>query len=89
MFESATDDFDENVGGGFVHVARSKVGGWPHWQQSPEWPVCAEGRRMMFVMQLDFELGEETPWAAGGYAYLFACGTDCRRREADVVLQTT
>jgi hypothetical protein len=40
-------------------------------------------------MQLDYELGEEGPWASGGYAYLFVCGPECSHREADLVVQTT
>jgi hypothetical protein len=83
------DDFDENAGPGLIHVARSKLGGWPHWQQSPDWPTCREGRRMTFVMQLDYGLAEQSPWAGGGYAYLFVCGRECNHREADLVLQTT
>lgn len=83
------DDFDENLGLGLIHVARSKLGGWPHWQQSPEWPTCREGRRMTFVMQIDYEVGEASPWAGGGYAYLFVCGRECNHREADLVLQDT
>lgn len=89
LFSEGEDDFDEDVGRGLVHVARSKLGGWPHWQQFPEWPTCREGRRMKFVMQLDYELGEESPWAGGGYAYLFVCGRECGQREADLVVQTS
>lgn len=89
MFSVGEDDFDENVGLGLIHVARSKLGGWPHWQQSPEWPTCLDGRRMTFVMQLDWELGEASPWGGGGYAYLFVCGRECTSREADLVIQTT
>jgi uncharacterized protein YwqG len=86
---SATSDFDESIGPGCIHVFRSKVGGWPSWQQTPEYPECGEGRRMMFVAQLDCELGKSSAWALGGYAYLFACSSACSRREADLIIQTT
>ncbi len=89
LFSEGDDDFDENVGLGLIHVARSKVGGWPHWQQTPEWPTCHEDRRMTFVMQVDYDLGEASPWGGGGYAYLFVCGPQCRHREADLVVQTS
>jgi hypothetical protein len=42
---------------------------------------------MTFVMQIDYEVGEASPWAGGGYAYLFVCGRECNHREADLVLQ--
>jgi hypothetical protein len=87
LFSEGADDWDENIGLGLVHVARSKVGGWPHWQQTPEWPTCHEGRRMTFGMQIDYDLGAKSPWAGGGYAYVFLCGTECRDREADLVVQ--
>lgn len=88
LFSEGEDDLDENIGLGLVHVARSKIGGWPHWQQTPEWPTCSEGRRMRFVLQLDHELGEEAPWAGGGYAYLFACGPECVHPGGELVIQT-
>jgi hypothetical protein len=82
-------DLEEDVGLGFVHVARSKVGGWPTWQQSPTWPTCREGQRMHLVAQFDYEIGEACPWAGGGYAFVFACGPACRIRMAELVIQTT
>ena len=82
-------DLDEDIGLGLVHVARCKVGGWPTWQQTPEWPTCPDGQRMQLVAQLDHDLGAASPWAAGGYAYLFACGSGCRSRAAELVIQTT
>jgi hypothetical protein len=87
LFSGGDDDFDERIGLGLIHVARSKVGGWPHWVQAPEWPTCRDGRPMTFVMQLDYDLCQASPWAGGGYAFLFACGADCRHREASLVIQ--
>jgi hypothetical protein len=81
------EDLDENIGHGLVHVARCKLGGWPSWQQTPEWPTCHDGRRMSFVMQIDYEFGKASPWGGGGYACLFVCGTECDDRAADLVLQ--
>ena len=89
LFDGDEDDFDEHIGCGLSHVPRSKLGGWPSWQQTPQWLTCAEGRRMTFVAQIDYALGEDSPWANGGYAYLFVCGRECAHREADLVIQTT
>lgn len=86
---TAKDDFDEHVYRGLVHVRRCKVGGWPSWQQSPEWPECPKSGRMTFVAQIDWDLGRDMPWAGGGYAYLFACPASCRATRAELVIQTT
>jgi len=86
---TARNDFDETVYPGLVHVRRCKVGGWPSWQQSPAWPVCDKSGTMMFVAQLDWELGRDSSWAPGGYAYLFACPETCRTRSAELIIQTT
>jgi hypothetical protein len=85
----ATSDFDENLYAGLIHVSRSKLGGWPSWQQSPEWPDCSEGRQMLLVLQLDWDVGQQCSWASGGYAYVFTCPEGCQRREAELVVQTT
>src|ERR1041385_8293909 len=63
--ENKTGDLDENVYPGLVHVARSKVGGWPTWVQAAQWPDD-DPEAWMFVVQLDYEVGEEVPWAGGG-----------------------
>ena len=39
-YPTLEDDLDENVYPGLIHVARCKVGGWPSWVQTPEWPKC-------------------------------------------------
>ena len=85
----AKDDFDEQAYPGLAHVMRCKVGGWPSWVQNPEWPECPKSGRMMFVAQLDWDLGRETSWGGGGYAYLFACPGSCRAQSAELVIQTT
>ncbi len=64
-------DFDENVGGGLKHVRRCKVGGWPTWQQSSDWPVASDGKKTAFIGQIDWAVGEQASWCNGGYAYLF------------------
>ena len=86
---TAKSDFDENVSPGLIHVSRSKLGGWPSWVQSAEWPVCADGRPMLLAFQLDSSVGEFSAWAAGGYAYVFTCPMACDRREAQLVIQTS
>lgn len=88
-FPAKNDDFDERVWPGLVHVARSKLGGWPSWVQWAEWPDCMHGRRMVFVGQFDWELGQHASWAGGGYAYLFACASACSNRLGELVIQTS
>jgi hypothetical protein len=44
---------------------------------------------MQFVAQLDYDLGRDSPWAAGGYAFLFVCSSECSPRAAEMVIQTT
>jgi uncharacterized protein YwqG len=86
---TARDDFDDNAYPGMLHVRRCKLGGWPSWQQSSAWPKCRESGRMMFVGQIDWDLGRDTAWANGGYAYLFVCPKTCTARSAKLVIQTT
>lgn len=88
-YPAGEDDFDEQVWPGVVHVARSKLGGWPHWHQSPDWPVCGHGARMVFAGQLDWDLGQNAAWGGGGYAYLFVCPSSCLQRAGELVIQTT
>jgi hypothetical protein len=83
------DQWDERSWGGLTHVMRSKLGGWPSWQQDSDWPQCREGRRMNFVAQIDYAVGCDAPWANGGYAYLFVCPDTCRVRHGELSIQTT
>ena len=73
---------------GFIHIPTSKLGGWPSWCQSPEWPEF-EGRRDVFVAQLDWVLGENASWGGGGYAYLFVTPDAVVPRTAHFLIQTT
>ena len=83
------DDFDERSWGGLLHLPGSKLGGWPHWQQTAAWPECPEGRRMAFIAQLDSVVGADAAWGGGGHAYLFVCPPQCRKRHGELVIQTT
>ncbi|MBK7976698.1 MAG: DUF1963 domain-containing protein [Deltaproteobacteria bacterium] len=83
------DDLDEDLGYGFKHVKRSKLGGWPTWAQDAEWPECERCERMRFVAQLDWVIGAEAPWGGGGYGYLFVCSPGCPDRRGELVIQTT
>lgn len=82
------DDLDEDVYPGLVHVARSKVGGWPSWVQDGNWPVGNDGEKLLFVAQLDWELGENASWGGGGYAYLFVVPNG-REPRGEMIIQTT
>jgi uncharacterized protein YwqG len=72
----------------FIHIPTSKVGGWPSWAQSPEWPEH-EGRRDVFVAQLDYTLSILASWGGGGYAYLFLTPEGVVPRRAEFLIQTT
>jgi len=71
-YPQGDDDFDEKIYPGLVHVARTKVGGWPTWVQSPAWPPNRAGTEVELICQLDWWLCEDAPWCNGGYAYVFA-----------------
>ncbi|HET9449925.1 MAG TPA: DUF1963 domain-containing protein, partial [Aggregicoccus sp.] len=83
------NDSDERSWGGLLHVPGSKLGGWPHWQQTAAWPECPEGRQMVFIAQLDSVVGQDAAWGGGGLAYLFLCPPQCRNRHGELVIQTT
>lgn len=87
-FPDLQDDFDENVGFGFRHFPRCKAGGWPTWVQSNNWPIGVDGKRAIFIGQIDCEVGEKTSWAAGGYAYLFA-DFSTPAAVGELIIQTT
>ncbi len=38
---------------GFLHLATSKLGGWPTWFQYPEWPQDAPEERVTLIAQLE------------------------------------
>jgi uncharacterized protein YwqG len=89
-YPQGEDDFDENVYPGLVHVMRSKIGGWPSWQQDPEWPPSVlEDEQIHFVGQLDYALCDEASWAGGGYAYLFVREHLEKLVKAELLIQTT
>jgi uncharacterized protein YwqG len=68
-------------------MPRSKVGGWPSWVQEPNWPHKSSDD-WLFLGQLDYHLGVDAPWSAGGYAYLFL-SRDPESRIGEILLQTT
>jgi uncharacterized protein YwqG len=89
IYDPLPDDLAETLGYGLTHVSRSKVGGWPSWVQNPEWPSCPHHGKLVFVAQIDWDVGQDAAWANGGYAYLFACPSTCPERKAEFLLQTT
>ena len=82
------DDFDEHVCPGLIHVPRIKLGGWPSWVQDSEWPMSGD-KKMDFVGQIDWQIGESAPWANGGYAYLFAHFGNDQPHVGELVIQTS
>ncbi len=87
-FPQGKDDFDEDIYLGLKHVSRSKIGGWPSWAQYPEWPI-EDGKRYIFLGQLDWKLFYGCPWCLGGYAYLFIIGEDKSKLKAELLIQVT
>jgi len=56
----------------------NRVGGYPAWIQSANYPSCIVcSSKMFFLMQLDSDLpssnGEEWQWGSGGICYVFWC----------------
>ncbi len=83
-------DLSEDLGYGFKHVQRSKLGGWPTWAQDAERPECPACGELIFVAQLDWSpCGIDWPWSGGGYGYLFVCQERCERRHGELLIQTT
>jgi Domain of unknown function (DUF1963) len=81
-------DFDENVYPGVIHVARSKLGGWPTWMHYPEWPTCKDGSKMVFVAQLAGGECDQATWV-NGYAYLFVPPIGAEAEGAQLLIQVT
>ena len=53
----------------------SQLGGYPNWQQLPEYPACPEcGNLMLHYAQV---YCSEVTWCGGGTFYCFFCD-DCR-----------
>lgn len=88
-YPQKTGDFDEHIYPGLVHVAKSKVGGWPTWVQGPEWPEAQLGETIRFVCQLDWGVCDRAPWCVGGYAYLFVREREGKALEGQLVIQVT
>lgn len=72
---------------GARHCATSKLGGWPSWQQPPEWPH-QEKSRWEHIFQIDMGLGENAPWGGGGYAHVFL-PSDRQGERGELTVQTT
>jgi len=88
-YPQGTDDFDENIYSGVVHIAKRKVGGWPTWVQYPEPPDTTAKEAIHFVGQLDWWLCGRATWCAGGYAYLFLISSEDHVFRGELSLQTT
>ncbi|MCE5278545.1 MAG: DUF1963 domain-containing protein [Planctomycetaceae bacterium] len=88
-YPQGTDDFDENIYPGLIHVKASKVGGWPSWVNSPRPPAVEPDEQLYFIGQLDWMLGEQTAWGGGGYAYLFLISSDTGALRGALIVDTT
>ncbi len=81
-------DFDVEIYPSVIHVPHAKLGGWPRWVQSAQWPRNRPDESVEFVLQLDWKLCPKTPWCTG-YAYLFAKRVGNNPVIGELVLQTT
>lgn len=81
-------DYDESDYRGMIHRPTCKIGGWPSWVQSPEWPTIG-GRKLDFICQIDAIVGERSAWGGGGHAYLFITPPGVSPRTGELLIQTT
>ena len=88
-YPQGSDDFDEDIYPGIIHVATRKVGGWPTWVQYPEPPELFGHERRYFIGQLDWRLCDRASWGGGGYAYLFLISSDEHTSRGELAIQTT
>ncbi len=87
-YPARKSDSDDEIYPGLIHVGRSKLGGWPTWVQSAQWPRDKPQEWLAFVLQLDGHLCPRTPWC-NGYAYLFVKPTKMEELNGELVLQVT
>jgi hypothetical protein len=87
-YPGGKSDFDEEIYPGLVHVARSKVGGWPTWEQGANWPRDRPQDWLAFVLQLDMQLCPRTPWCNGN-VYLFVKPGPDGKLKGELVVQVT
>lgn len=67
----------------------SRVGGYPDWIQSANWPHCPEcGERMRLVWQLDSESEAGIMWGDTGRIYIFTCPRPCSAHALALVMQS-
>jgi len=84
------DEFDEDIYPGVIHIARSKVGGWPTWVQNSEPPETNADEQLHFIGQLDWMLCDRATWCTGGYACLFLISSkDQASFRGELSVQTT
>jgi hypothetical protein len=72
-----------------AHEYGSKLGGWPGWVQSPEYPEDDSGNEMKFVGQLAYKDSPRNSWANGA-VYLFVsdyCSEE--EQQAEMLIQAT
>ena len=86
-YNSAGSDYAANVYRGLIHYPLSKLGGWPTWPQSSEWPAT-DSNPMKFLLQLDSVIGERTAWCCGCAVVFIGQEADGSYR-GEMCIQTT
>jgi len=57
-------------------LPKDKLGGWPCWSQSPEYPSCPECKApMRLLFQIDSDDAVGCSWGDGGCGHLTQCAT--------------
>jgi len=55
-------------------LSGDKLGGWPYWVQSPEYPTCPScAEPMALIFQVDSEVNLDHMWGDAGCAHLTFC----------------
>ncbi|WP_234444702.1 DUF1963 domain-containing protein [Streptomyces sp. NRRL F-525] len=57
----------------FACALQNKVGGYPAWNQPPDWPLCARGHRMEHLLSVTAEEDLDMTMGDLGGIYIFVC----------------
>ncbi|MEU1623612.1 DUF1963 domain-containing protein [Streptomyces sp. NPDC005722] len=67
--EPALDAVEELLG----RCHETKVGGYPAWNQEPDWPDCARGHRMEHLLSITADDEHDMVMGDAGGVYFFLC----------------
>lgn len=73
---SRIEELEVRFGMEYIRLAcalRNKVGGYPAWNQSPNWPLCDRGHRMEHLLSVTAEEDLDMVMGDLGGMYIFLC----------------